>query len=127
MIVQGVPINLRKINDYEAGSGSQHEYRPGRLLTDLPSYHWNHDASFWVESRVSRNIRFRKFPRHQLLGSRYMDDIPQRPCWRNQLTLKEIPWLARLKVGHFLVTRVNHADWFTRTRVLPSYLQRRIF
>lgn len=127
MIVHGFPMNLRKINDYGAGSGSQRKCKTGRLLTDLPSYHWNHDASFWVESRVSRNIRFRKFPRHQLLGSRYVDDIPQRPCWRNQLTLKEIPWLARLKVGQSLVTRFEHADWFTRMKVPPSYLQWRIF
>ena len=127
MIGHGVPMDIRNVNNHEVGSGSQRKYKTGRLLTSLPPYHWNHNASFWVESRVSRNVRFRKFPRHQLLGSRYVDDIPQRPCWRNQLILKELPWLARLKVGHALVTRFNNADWLTRMKVPSSYLQWRIF
>ncbi|KAI4220335.1 MAG: hypothetical protein LQ349_008111, partial [Xanthoria aureola] len=51
------------------------------------------DPSFWSESRLSRNLRNRQFPRHELLGSRYVDDIPSRACWRNQLSPNEIEWL----------------------------------
>lgn len=94
----GLPVKIPNINARAIVNGLQCCYQPGRTLTDAPSYQWNHSQGFWAESRVSRNIRFRKFPRHQLLGSRYVDDIPSRPCWRNQLMLNEIPWLQELKV-----------------------------
>ena len=99
MPVQGAPLELSKINARESIKDSRCRHEYGKVLTDLPSYQWNHNASFWAESRVSHNVRFRQSPRHQLLGSRYVDDIPQRPCWRNHLILKEVPWLARMKVS----------------------------
>ena len=104
MIARGIPLELQNINArfINDESGSRFEY--GKVMTDLPTYQWNHTASFWSESRVSRNVRFRQYPRHQLLGSRYVDDIPQHPCWRNHLILKEIPWLFEMKVRcHFSV------------------------
>ncbi len=94
----GLPLQISNINARELVDGLQCCHEPGNILIDLPSYQWNHLQSFWVESRVSRNVRFRKFPRHQLLGSRYVDDIPTRPSWRNRLMLKEVPWLQELKV-----------------------------
>ena len=98
MIGIGLPLQISNINAREIVDGLQCIYEPGNILTDLPSYQWNHSQGFWAESRVSHNVRFRKFPRHQLLGSRYVDDIPNRPSWRNLLMLKEIPWLQELKV-----------------------------
>ena len=99
IIGNGLPIHISNINAHTTVTGLQCRYRFGNFLTDAPSYQWNHSQRFWAESRVSRNVRFRKFPRHQLLGSRYVDDIPSRPCWRNRLMLKEIPWLQELKVS----------------------------
>lgn len=127
IIAHGVPLDFRNINAREAVLGSQHNYEYGNVITDLPTYHWNHSSGFWAESRVSQNVRFRKFPRHQLLGSRYVDDIPQRPCWRNQLILKEIPWLAQLKVKYFLLCESASADCLSRMKVLLNCLQRPIF
>ena len=98
MIGIGLPLQISNINAKEVVHGVQSCYEAGNVLTDIPSYQWNHSQCFWAESRVSRNIRFRKFPRHQLLGSRYVDDIPTRPSWRNRLMLKEIAWLQELKV-----------------------------
>ena len=100
MIGIGLPLHVSNINAHATVTGLHCRYRPGNFLADAPSYQWNHSQGFWAESRVSRNLRFRQFPRHQLLGSRYVDDIPSRPCWRNRLTLKEIPWLQELKVGN---------------------------
>ena len=99
MIGNGLPLHVSNINAHATVTGLQCRYRPGNFLVDAPSYQWNHSHGFWAESRVSRNVRFRKFPRHQLLGSRYVDDIPNRPCWRNRLMLKEISWLQELKVS----------------------------
>ncbi|KAL8799576.1 MAG: hypothetical protein Q9182_005787 [Xanthomendoza sp. 2 TL-2023] len=97
MIAAGVPLEASSVNaEVAIHDGSwQHQY--GNVLTDLPSYKWNHKTSFWSESRVSRNVRHRHFPRHELLGSRYIDDIPSRACWRNNLDLNGIAWVKGLK------------------------------
>ena len=106
MIPRGIPLKLQNINARVIAGESGCKFEYGKVLTDLPTYGWNHNASFWSESRVSRNVRFRQYPRHQLLGSRYVDDIPQHPCWRNHLILKEIPWLVQMKVCcYVLVTK----------------------
>ena len=98
MIGIGLPLHVSNINARGNVDGLDYCYEPGKTLPDAPSYQWNHSQGFWAESRVSRNVRLRKFPRHQLLGSRYVDDIPNCPSWRNRLMLKELPWLQELKV-----------------------------
>ena len=98
MIAAGVPLNTSKINGQELVNGLDCHHEIANVLTDIPSYQWNHSSAFWSESRISRNVRFRKFPRHELLGSRYIDDIATHPCWRNQLMLKEVTWLQMLQV-----------------------------
>ncbi|MCJ1246139.1 hypothetical protein MMC30_003344 [Trapelia coarctata] len=95
MIAQGVSLNTFNINAHIDSTASGCTSAVGKVLTDLPSYSWNHSMPFWYESRISRNVRFRKFLRHQLLGSRYLDDVPSRPCWRALWMLKEISWLSR--------------------------------
>ena len=100
MVAYGVSLNAPVINALQKIDGPSTVFEHGTVLTDLPSYQWDHSTPFWVESRVSRNVRFRQFPRHALLGSRYVDDIPLRPCWRNQLMLKELAWLMELKVSY---------------------------
>lgn len=98
MIGFDLPLQISNINARGIVNDLCCHYEPGKILPEAPSYQWNHSQGFWAESRVSRNIRFRRFPRHQLLGSRYVDDIPNRPSWRNQFMLREIPWLQELKV-----------------------------
>lgn len=112
MIGVGLPLQISNINAREVFNGIQSCHEPGNVLTDAPSYQWNHSQGFWAESRVSRNVRFRKFPRHQLLGSRYVDDIPDRPSWRNRLMLKEITWLQELKVCMLIVIRRSLLTFF---------------
>ncbi|KAL8994776.1 MAG: hypothetical protein Q9169_005338 [Polycauliona sp. 2 TL-2023] len=105
MIAAGLPLRTAAINTEEGPT----MYEPGRILTDLPPYQWNHTASFWSESRVSHNLRNRQYPRHELLGSRYVDDIPSRACWRNQFNPNEIEWLRELEVCshfHFMAPQV---------------------
>ncbi|QQK40270.1 polyketide synthase [Penicillium digitatum] len=66
---------------------------PG-LVTDLPSYPWNHKSSFWHEPVASARLWRRKEPRHDLLGVpwEYQNDIE--PRWRNFLRVSEMPWLS---------------------------------
>ena len=96
LLIARVPLGTAAIN---AESGISTDDKHGALLNDLPGYQWNHSASFWSESRVSRNLRNRQFPRHELLGSRYVDDIPSRPCWRNNISVDNIEWLGELGVS----------------------------
>ncbi|KAJ8122348.1 hypothetical protein ONZ43_g1437 [Nemania bipapillata] len=75
----------------------------GRCLSDLPIYPWNHEASFWAESRLSRDWRLRQYPHHDLLGSRATETTDIEPTWRNLLHPNHIPWLYDHKVGEDIV------------------------
>jgi NADPH:quinone reductase-like Zn-dependent oxidoreductase/malonyl CoA-acyl carrier protein transacylase len=63
------------------------------VLTDLPTYSWNHERKFWSESRLSHDYRFRPFPRTDLLGAPVNDWNPMQPRWRNFIRLAEQPWV----------------------------------
>lgn len=88
---QGVEVDLSKIN------------RPGKVLTDLPSYPWQHDTLFWAESRICRNWRLRAHAHHELLGSRTLESSDVEPCWRNMLALDNAPWLRHHKIVEDIV------------------------
>ncbi|EMD62135.1 hypothetical protein GGP41_002398 [Bipolaris sorokiniana] len=83
---RGYPISLQKVNE-----STQSE--PNALLTDIPGYTFNHSQLLWYESRLSRNYRLRKAPRHDLFGAPVPDWNKERPQWRNVLRLNEQPWL----------------------------------
>ena len=99
MVASGIPFALNKINAQESLHGDEWSHQSGEVLNDLPSYVWSHSTSFWSESRISYNLRFRKFPRHQLLGSRNLEDDPSHPRWRNTLSIVDVEWLSQLKVS----------------------------
>ncbi|EFQ31018.1 beta-ketoacyl synthase domain-containing protein [Colletotrichum graminicola M1.001] len=67
---------------------------PGQFLTDLPTYPWHYDKEYWLESRLSRSWRFRKFPHHELLGSRVEEISDALPSWRCNLRLDDVSWLG---------------------------------
>jgi hypothetical protein len=47
--------------------------------------------------------RFRKFKRHELLGSRTLESTDIEPSWRNVLRLEDVPWLADHKIVEDIV------------------------
>ena len=75
----------------------------GVVLTNLPSYPWNHEAKYWSESRISRDWRLRKFRRHELLGSRVIESTDFEPSWRNVLSLNDVPWIRDHKLHEDVV------------------------
>lgn len=87
LLSSGVPIDLLHVNFPDVVAAET------QVLTDLPAYPFNHDTKYWVESRLSRNFRFRQNSRHQLLGSRETDWNPLRPKWRNVIRLAENGWI----------------------------------
>ncbi|KAL9623833.1 MAG: hypothetical protein Q9160_001824 [Pyrenula sp. 1 TL-2023] len=86
MHARGVPMNFNTIT-------------PGKaVLTRLPPYPWRHEMEYWDESRIVKEWRLRQFPRHELLGSRALEDNELCPNWRNNLSLEEVPWIQDHKI-----------------------------
>ncbi|KAF1829663.1 hypothetical protein BDW02DRAFT_138335 [Decorospora gaudefroyi] len=83
----GYPVNTYAIN-FPAEAK-----QPLSVLTDLPQYPWNHTRRYWWESRLSRDYRFRQFPRTDILGAPVYDWNPMEPRFRNFMRLREQPWL----------------------------------
>ena len=86
-----VPINLKALIPV------------GSCLTNLPPYPWDHEESYWYESRLSRDYRLRKFPHHDLLGARVVESTDIEPSWRNLFHLNTAPWVRDHKVGDEIV------------------------
>ncbi|KAF2762994.1 hypothetical protein EJ05DRAFT_495835 [Pseudovirgaria hyperparasitica] len=63
-----------------------------QMLTDLPSYPFNHSRSYSAESRLSRDFRTKRVPRNVYLGTRAADWNPAEPRWRNFISLVDHPW-----------------------------------
>jgi acyl transferase domain-containing protein len=87
----GIPIDL------------QSRFPNGTCLPDLPRYPWNHEESYWYESRVSKEHRQRRFPLHDLLGLRSSDSSELEPVFRNLLHLSNVPWVRDHKLGEDIV------------------------
>jgi acyl transferase domain-containing protein len=75
----------------------------GQTLPDLPRYPWHYEGEFWVESRMSAEWRFPKFPRHPLLGRRQLESTSLEPSWRNLLNIEDAPWLRDHQVQGAIV------------------------
>lgn len=73
------------------------------ILTDLPSYQWNHGKRYWFESRTSQEMQRYSSQRHDLLGKRVPDCSVLEPQWRNVLTADDVPWLRDHKVQDLTV------------------------
>ncbi|PWY95188.1 putative polyketide synthase [Aspergillus sclerotioniger CBS 115572] len=94
MIAANLPVLASRVNAAQTCHGLKSTYTTGRVLTDLPTYHWDHSTGFWAESRLSKNVRERRFPRHQLLGTRFHNDMPLAPRWRNVFCLQDLGDIA---------------------------------
>lgn len=89
---RGLDVDIARANSAEA--------TPTRfkVLPDIPSYSWNHEKSFWHESSQSKNHRFQRSVRHDLVGYPVEDFNPSEPLWKNNVRLSELPWLRDHRV-----------------------------
>jgi acyl transferase domain-containing protein len=94
LFVRGYPVDLPKVNNTRADNSNL-----PALISDLPSYPWNHSSRYWHESDISVGHRFRKYPRHDLFGAPTPDHNPLEPKWRNFIRKSEIPWIQDHKVS----------------------------
>jgi acyl transferase domain-containing protein len=86
LIVNGAMVNLEAIN---RSSGC---VRQPEMVINLPSYPFNHSQTYWIESRLSRNVLSRDEPAHELLGNQCMDWNPLKPKWRFTIRTTDLPW-----------------------------------
>ncbi|KAK2003329.1 mycocerosic acid synthase [Colletotrichum falcatum] len=86
LFTRGIELDLVKVNYVEGVKPS--------MMIDLPRYPFNHTREYWYECRLSRNFRFRPYPRHELLGAPVNDwDGQHDAIWRNWIRLSENPWV----------------------------------
>jgi acyl transferase domain-containing protein/NADPH:quinone reductase-like Zn-dependent oxidoreductase/NAD(P)-dependent dehydrogenase (short-subunit alcohol dehydrogenase family) len=88
LFINGCCIDLSSLN-----SLLQHK-ASGKVLTNLPTYPWNHSTKYWRESQASKQHRFRRYPYHDLLGMRSPGSGSSWPVWRHSISLSRLPWLA---------------------------------
>ncbi|GIJ86782.1 polyketide synthase [Aspergillus pseudoviridinutans] len=86
LLQEGYPVDMEAVN-FPHGR-EQHV----KVLTELPSYPWNHQVKHWVEPRFNRALRERSHPPHDLLGSLVEGSNPETPSWRHILRISESPW-----------------------------------
>lgn len=76
---------------------------PGKVLTDLPTYCWDHSAKYWHESRLSKEYRLRQHPYHDVLGLRVISGNSIDPTWRQILSVDRQPWLTDHVIDGFKI------------------------
>ncbi|KAI2613433.1 putative FSP1 [Hypoxylon sp. NC1633] len=87
LLKEGYPLDIEAINFPQGRS------KTVRVLTDLPSYPWNHQTRHWLEPRFNLAYRQRDQRPHELLGSLVPGTNPEAPVWRHILRTSESPWL----------------------------------
>ena len=89
LAAQGVQVDISRVNNE---STSTHKESP-RPLVNLPPYCWNHSRTFWAESRISQEYRFRPQSRSSLLGTRFPKMNDTQHTWRGIIRLSEQSWI----------------------------------
>ncbi|KAI0478559.1 putative polyketide synthase [Xylariaceae sp. FL0804] len=89
LLREGQPLVMSEVNFPDPA----HDDEGPRVLTDLPSYPWNHTMRHWQEARVNRAIRERSQPPHELLGMPVAGNDPSVAVWRRVLRVTETPWV----------------------------------
>lgn len=94
LVLYGKQLDLEQVNRVNSVGATNSQRLPYHLSDNLPSYAWDYSSTPWTEPRNSLEWRFRKSPRHEILGSRCRGVNPSAPTWRNKLSLEDAPWLV---------------------------------
>ncbi|KAL2849620.1 hypothetical protein BJX68DRAFT_275890 [Aspergillus pseudodeflectus] len=95
--VQGVPVEVKEINQYHAASVAL------TPLHDLPSYVWNHSRTFWAEPRVNREYRMREHPRYSLVGAPLPRMSENERDWKGLIRISEEPWVRDHRIQNLVL------------------------
>nr|APX44009.1 polyketide synthase [Pestalotiopsis microspora] len=83
----GYPVSIAAANKLD-GAAKQ------PFLVDCPLYPFDRSRKYWLESRVSKDLRLRPHSQGHLLGRRSNHWNALQPTWRNWLSVETMPWLA---------------------------------
>jgi len=93
LIELGFPLDISRFN-----RSAPSLTRPPKVLTNLPSYRWDHETTYWAESRLSREYRFRPYARSDILGVPVAHFNASEPRWRNIIKTEALPWVKDHKI-----------------------------
>lgn len=93
LFLAGAQVDLARVNQYLP------DQPPPSTLIDLPNYAWNHSVRHWYESEASKDWRFRRYPSHDLLGSKVLGTSWHAPSWKKVLKIDEVSWLKDHCIG----------------------------
>lgn len=96
---KGYPVDISSANRLN------HTTKKSRcsVLTNLPTYPWDHSISYWHESQISKDHRLRTHPYYDLLGIRLPGSPDIQPRWRQIINIERSPWLKDHSVDGRLV------------------------
>lgn len=99
----GYAVSLSAINKYPEANGEEAVTTSNmmKFVPGLPTYPWNHSSRYWIESRVNKDIRHKRFPPHELLGMPISGATT--PEWRNFIRLVDLPWIGDRRVDGMVV------------------------
>jgi hybrid polyketide synthase/nonribosomal peptide synthetase ACE1 len=82
-------VNYESLTRFLAGPDAT----PPQVLSDLPSYPWDHDREYWHEPRPYAFNRVQTDPPHELLGAKCADGMEEQLRWKNVIRPQEMQWL----------------------------------
>ncbi|KAH8668269.1 hypothetical protein BGZ60DRAFT_487890 [Tricladium varicosporioides] len=93
---RGAQVDIEKANNTPL---DEHPH----VLSDLPVYPWNHSKTYWHESHLGKNDRFRKYARQDLIGEPATESTDFEPRWRGFLRVSENPWIEHHQVQNTII------------------------
>ncbi|KAJ4025085.1 Highly reducing polyketide synthase gpy1 [Fusarium irregulare] len=99
LVLNGKQLSLEQVNKSNALFQGKSVRLPNHIQDNLPAYAWDHSSTPWTEPRNSSEWRFRKNPRHEILGTRCRGANPSAPTWRNKVSIEDAPWLVDHQVN----------------------------
>ncbi|VUC30962.1 unnamed protein product [Clonostachys rosea] len=102
LYTRGFQANLSKVRRSSIVAHKRHT--APQVILNLPTYPWHYEKEpLWAESRLSHEARFRKFQRHELLGSPVPGGNSSTKAWRNVFRLEDVPWVRDHKLDDKVV------------------------
>ncbi|GKU15033.1 unnamed protein product, partial [Fusarium langsethiae] len=99
LVLNGKRLDLDQVNKASLFKGGKPARLPNHIQDNLPAYAWDYSSTPWTEPRNSSDWRFRKSPRHEILGTRCRGANPSAPTWRNRVSVEDAPWLVDHQVN----------------------------
>ncbi|KAI1124384.1 putative polyketide synthase [Nemania abortiva] len=94
LFINNANINLVAVNATEKFHDGKLQLCHGSFCVDMPQYIYTYpEKPVYFENRANKEFRTRKYPRHDLLGTRQPGGSKAHPSWRNVLRIKDLPWL----------------------------------